>query len=172
MAAKQRYSSVRVEDNLNGSKDGVSDDNNKALHRFKLHERHEEVDDRDVSENPDTAAASANTKHLPTDYQSKQWQPNEVSEDEVEEQRNGAADDGFHPARLLSPPAISMLHTSSDSSPLSRLFSFLRLHLNRYYVVLLVALLAISCSGTLLRELPNTPPLLKGQHAIARHNLI
>lgn len=66
------------------------------------------------------------------------------------------AADGFHAAQ---PRALS---TFSASSLSSRSLSFLRLNLNRYYVVLLVALLAISCSGTLLRELPSTPPLLKG----------
>ena len=67
----------------------------------------------------------------------------------------GDVDQAFHPARAAQPCL------SSSSPALPRALLYLWRHLNRYYVVLSVALLAISCSGTLLRNLPDTPPLLK-----------
>ena len=59
----------------------------------------------------------------------------------------------FHPAQSVLPPLTNASTRPSLSS--------LRAQLNRYYVVLFFAILAISCSGTLLRNLPLTPPLLK-----------
>ena len=65
---------------------------------------------------------------------------------------------GFHEARLRPPPFASPLSFSFFPLPWLRSVSS---SVNRYYVVLFFAILAISCSGTLLRYLPNTPPLLK-----------
>ena len=164
--AKLRYSNVRREDKLNATDDGVAaDDKDTTLYQFDVDERHEEDDRAAVYEKADIGN-TASTKQLPCAEHSKLRQPSEGSEDETDEHADGTDDNGFHPARLHLSPDTSLLRSSSTSTPMARLVSFLRLNLNRYYVVLLVALLAISCSGTLLRELPNTPPLLKGQHRI------
>ena len=158
--AKQRYSSVSGDDKLNTTDSRGEDDRDTTLYRYEMEDRRVEDDDTAVSEKTDTTG-SAKSKQLPSVVvPSVAQQTQEGSEDE-DEQADEADSRGFHPARLHPSADTSLLHGSS-LSPLSQLLSFLRLNLNRYYVVLLVALLAISCSGTLLRELPDTPPLLKG----------
>ena len=166
--AKPRYNSVSAEDNVDASKGRLAgDDRDATLYEFDMDERREEDDERRSTEKADSVDA-AETK--PTAELSKLRRPTEASEDEADDENAvESGSHGFHPARLFASSSSSLLHSSSSSSPLSRFASFLRLNLNRYYVVLLVALLAISCSGTLLRELPNTPPLLKGQ-LISHHS--
>ena len=160
---KQRYSSVSGEEARNATEDRAEADNDTTQYRFELDERREETDETAPSDKADKAD-TAQAKQLHSATQSRQQQRSEESEADVDEEADEVDHHGFHPARLQPSSSTALLHSSSSSSPLSRLVSFLRLNLNRYYVVLLVALLAISCSGTLLRELPNTPPLLKGQH--------
>jgi hypothetical protein len=83
------------------------------------------------------------------------------SERSDEENRTADVEEQFHEARPIARlPSSSSSSSSSPSSFRVRLRSF-STRFNRYYVVLFIAILAISCAGTLLRNLPDTPPLLK-----------
>ena len=154
--ARPRYSGVLAEDKLAGM-ESLHEANMDTTDEHDAEHRREEDSDAIVTR----MAEAGKQKHLPAATRSEQL--SEEDDGEAGEHADETGSHGFHPARLPPSPSAALLHSSSSLSPYARLVAFSRLRLNRYYVVLLVALLAISCSGTLLRELPDTPPLLKGQ---------